>query len=326
MGVKEDIQAMYDSLYKSKLGALENSRNEALLGLTNREQSINNNYATTQSNLNKQREDTKNSYLDKYTNLDNEQETGTKKYYNDRNNVALTNSRNTQAIRDYMARANLIQSGESVDALLRNQTDYTNSQNSIYSQENEFNRNLSNTRSQYQRDEASAYAGYDNQLATAMRDRDLSLAEILSQREQANKSYNSSLESLRSEIEYGRLKDLNDYNRQLEERAYQERLAQASRSYGGGSGGSGGSSSSSYSDSKVVSDLKNEVNYLVGTNDYSRMETEGIPAVKQAYNQGYIDSKTYNNLMQTLNTNVTTWKNNQVKQNGGLWGYSTARR
>ena len=325
MAIKDDIAKMYDSLYKSKLGALENSRNEALLGLANREKSISNNYVTTESNLNKQREDTKNSYLDRYTQLDNEYQKGEKKYYNDRDNAALGNSRNTQAIRDYMARANLIQSGESVDALLRNNTDHINTQNSIYAQENEFKRDLGNTRSQYQRDEASTYAGFDNQLAAAMRDRDLNLAAILSEREQANKSYNSSLESIKSEVEYARIKELNDYNKMLEERAYQQQLAAASRSYSGGSGSSSGGSSS-YSDSKVASDLKNEVNYLVGTNDYSRMETEGIPAVKQAYNQGYIDSNTYNKLMQTLNTNVTTWKNNQVKQNGGLWGYSTARR
>ena len=30
MAIKDDIAKMYDSLYKSKLGALENSRNEAL--------------------------------------------------------------------------------------------------------------------------------------------------------------------------------------------------------------------------------------------------------------------------------------------------------
>jgi len=279
LGVVEDIQKMYDSLYNSKIGTLENSKNEALMQLGHKETSINNQYKDTESNINKMRTDTQNSYIDKYSDLDTQAGEGKKKFYNDQNNAAVSNSKNTQAIRDYMARANLLQSGESVDALLRNQTDYTNTKNSIYAQENDFNKNINTTRSQFQRDEASAYAGLDNQIASALRNKDSNLKAILDERDQTHKSYNNSVGGLRSEVEYGRLGKVSEYNQAMEqrayaekqlqdqrayedkkaleereyqakmlaeERAYQERVAAASRSYSsGGSSGSSGSSKSS---------------------------------------------------------------------------------
>lgn len=280
MGVKEDIEKMYENLYNSKVTDLQKQKEEALLQLANRENGINNQYTNTENEINKNRKDTQSAYLDRYTQLDKDLETGKKKFYGDRDNAAISNSKNTQAIRDYMAKANLIQSGESVDALLRQQTDFTNTKNSIYSQENEYTRNIDNTRSQYKRDESSAYEGFNNQLATALRDKDQNLAAILAERGQAEKSYNSGLSSAKSEVDYNKLKELNDYNKLLEdreyqakllaeerayqekllseERAYNERMAAASRaaSYSSGSSGSSRSSSSSSSSAISSKDLK----------------------------------------------------------------------
>lgn len=276
MGVKEDIEKMYESLYNSKVTDLQRQKEEALLQLGNKESGINNQYLDTQNNINKNKKDTESAYLDKYTQLDRDLDTGKKKYYSDKDNAALSNSKNTQAIRDYMARANLIQSGESVDALLRQQTDFTNTKNSIYGQENEFVRNVDNTRTQYKRDESSAYESFNNQLASAMRDKDQNLAAILAERNQAEKSYTSGLNSAKSEIDYNKIKDLNSYNQALEEREYQakllaeeraynERMAAASRaaSYSGSSGG--GSSASSAASSTISSkDLKAQFLDLMG--------------------------------------------------------------
>lgn len=279
MGVKEDIEKMYESLYNSKVTELQKQKEEALMQLANKETGINNQYLDTQNTINKNKKDTESQYLDKYSQLDKDLDTGKKKFYSDKDNAALSNSKNTQAIRDYMAKANLIQSGESVDALLRQQTDFTNTKNSIYGQENEYVRNIDNTRTQYKRDESSAYEGYNNQLASALRDKDQNLAAILAEKNQAEKSYISGLNSAKSEIDYNKIKDLNTYNQTLEEREYQakllaeeraynERMAAASRasSYSSGSSSSGSSRSSSSGSSSAISskDLKAQFLDLMG--------------------------------------------------------------
>lgn len=119
--------------------------------------------------------------------------------YGYRNQAASQHAQNVQAARDYMAKNNLLQSGESVDALVRNNTSYTNNIGGI------------NTNLLKQKDE------YNNN------------------RNLINKNYNSDLNSYKADVESQRAKALFDYQEQLR----QEALAQArAYSSGSGSSGS----------------------------------------------------------------------------------------
>ena len=88
--MENKINAMYDELYKKKQSELEKAKTNSL------------------NELNQQKVD------------------GETEYYNEKNKSSLANVKNVQAIRDYMARNNLLNSGENADAILRNRTDYAN--------------------------------------------------------------------------------------------------------------------------------------------------------------------------------------------------------
>ena len=148
MGI-EDIKKMYDAMENSKIQDFEKAKNKSLADLQARE------------------EQNKNTF------------------YKQRDDVAYNSAKNTQQIRDYMAKNNLMQSGESVDALLRNNTDYSNRMGNVDANEVTFRNDIA-------------------------RERNL-----------VDRNYENDTNALRSQIEMERIKAINDYN----ERLRQEQLA-----------------------------------------------------------------------------------------------------
>lgn len=154
MGI-EDIKKMYDAMENYKIQDFEKAKNKSLADLQARE------------------EQNKNIF------------------YKQRDDVAYNSAKNTQQIRDYMAKNNLMQSGESVDALLRNNTDYSNRMGNVDSNE----------------------AIFRNDIA---RERNL-----------VNRNYENDTNALRSQIEMEKIKAINEYN----ERLRQEQLAAQKAAY-----------------------------------------------------------------------------------------------
>ena len=136
--MESKINAMYDELYKKKQSELEKAKNNSL------------------NELNQQKAD------------------GEVEYYNEKNKSSLANQKNTQAIRDYMARNNLLNSGENADAILRNRTDYANDIGRINSDHRNFNNNIerqkSKLNSDYNYDIATAKSDYEAQKQKALMD------------------------------------------------------------------------------------------------------------------------------------------------------------
>ena len=136
--MENKINAMYDELYKKKQSELEKAKNNSL------------------NELNQQKAD------------------GEVEYYNEKNKSSLANQKNTQAIRDYMARNNLLNSGENADAILRNRTDYANDIGRINSDQRQFNNNIerqkSKLNSDYNYDIATAKSDYEAQKQKALMD------------------------------------------------------------------------------------------------------------------------------------------------------------
>lgn len=136
--MESKINAMYDELYKKKQSELEKAKNNSL------------------NELNQQKTD------------------GEVEYYNEKNKSSLANQKNTQAIRDYMARNNLLNSGENADAILRNRTDYANDIGRINSDHRQFNNNIerqkSKLNSDYNYDIATAKSDYEAQKQKALMD------------------------------------------------------------------------------------------------------------------------------------------------------------
>ena len=136
--MENKINAMYDELYKKKQSELEKAKNNSL------------------NELNQQKAD------------------GQIEYYNEKNKSSLANQKNTQAIRDYMARNNLLNSGENADAILRNRTDYANDIGRINSDHRNFNNNIerqkSKLNSDYNYDIATAKSDYEAQKQKALMD------------------------------------------------------------------------------------------------------------------------------------------------------------
>ena len=136
--MENKINAMYDELYKKKQSELEKAKNNSL------------------NELNQQKED------------------GQAEYYNEKNKSSLANVKNVQAIRDYMARNNLLNSGENADAILRNRTDYANDIGRINSDHRQFNNNIerqkSKLNSDYNYDIAAAKSDYEAQKQKALMD------------------------------------------------------------------------------------------------------------------------------------------------------------
>ena len=136
--MESKINSMYDELYKKKQSELEKAKNNSL------------------AELNQQKAD------------------GEVEYYNEKNKSSLANQKNTQAIRDYMARNNLLNSGENADAILRNRTDYANDIGRINSDHRQFNNNIerqkSKLNSDYNYDIATAKSDYEAQKQKALMD------------------------------------------------------------------------------------------------------------------------------------------------------------
>ena len=136
--MENKINAMYDELYKKKQSELEKAKTNSL------------------NELNQQKAD------------------GETEYYNEKNKSSLANAKNVQAIRDYMARNNLLNSGENADAILRNRTDYANDIGRINSDHRNFNNNIerqkSKLNSDYNYDIATAKSDYEAQKQKALLD------------------------------------------------------------------------------------------------------------------------------------------------------------
>lgn len=267
----DNITKMYESLYKSKYDELVRQKENALKETANKENQTNLQYKELNDKYNQNRLETQNKYKGLYTGLDNQQAEAKEKYYGDRNTVASQNARQTQQIRDYMAKNNLLQSGENVDAMLRSNTDYSNNMANVYTNEQNTNRSIGDKRNEYKLGEQTAYSNIDNSIAASERERVQKIQELMAYRTSLEDDFNSKNNSLLSETEANKLKDINAYNEQIrreqweaeqqriayerqvaeqqrqEEAARQLAAQQSARSY---SSGGGSSSSSSTADNK----------------------------------------------------------------------------
>ena len=318
---ESQIEAMYKALYDSRAKEYEIAKRKQLESLDNELKSYTNAYNSTKNQIELNKKNTANKYQEMYKDLDNQAQEGKNRYYKDRNNASVDYSKNTHAIRDYMAKHNLLQSGESVDALLRNNTDFSNNMGSIRDNENTFNKNITDTRYSYLRDETSAYANYDKSLADALAEYDLNRGRIVQNRTSAENDYLDKLEALKKEVEANKLKDL---------MAYQQSLIAAASSRSSGSGGGGrsyssrGSSSSSNTSNTVRTNLANEVNYTV--NNLSNFaQTRNL--VEQAYLQGHISDSERSAYINRINGTMNAMKKAQASVNKGEYnGYSTTNK
>lgn len=170
----EQIQKMYDNMYSTKYNDLVKNKTSAL------------------------------SELDKQSAENNEN------FYNQRNQAAYENANSKRSIRDYMAKNNLLQSGESVDALLRNSTDYSNSMGTINSNETKAKN------------------------------------EILNNRNKINSEFDGNVAAAKAEIEAQKIQAILEWQQQQAELELQRQQIAASRARSYSSGGSS-SSSSGYS-------------------------------------------------------------------------------
>ena len=187
----EKITKMYDELYKKKQAELEKAKNQSLI------------------------------------NLEEEKTSGEKTYYDDRNKAYTQNVQNTQAIRDYMAKNNLLQSGENVDALLRSTSDLSNNVGKINDNERTFNNSINNRRTNL------------------------------------NNDYLSSLASAKADYEAQKQKDIMAYEEQLR----QEALARSSYSSGGGGSSSYSSGITATDAKNAMSALVSDFNTYIKNGD-----------------------------------------------------------
>ena len=243
----QEIQKMYDNLYSTRYNDLVKTKNSAL------------------SDLSKQEAENKETF------------------YNQRNQAAVTNANDKRSIRDYMARHNLLQSGESVDALLRNNTDYANSMGSINANESKFKN------------------------------------EIMNSRNKINAEFEGDKNALRAEIEAQKIKDILAYNEKQAEIARQQAAAAAAAA------ARSSTSSGSYTKAQAKQDLRYEYAYALRSGDYNQLAAVG-GAMKEAYGNGYLTQKEYNDYMNGINNSISSLKRNEVKVNNGTYGYSTAPR
>lgn len=251
----EQINKIYDEMYNSKYNQFINSKNEAL------------------------------------GNVDKQEKKADDDAYNYRNQAAQLYSQTTQSTRDYMAKNNLLQSGENVDALSRNTSDYRNNDGRILG-------NLQNQKN-----------------------------EFTTNRNQINSNFNNDVNAWKGEVESQRAKALYDYQEKLRQEALQRELeaqriaaANASRSSGGGS-----SSGGSYTATQQKDDVRNEV--MAATRNGNPDEISStLNFVKQAYDQGIISDSDYNQYTTSLNASYRTNTTAQNKVNNGTYGYSTAPR
>lgn len=165
--MESKIKSMYDELYKSQVGSLEKAKKDAL------------------SNIDKQQNEMKEDI------------------YNQRNQAAYNNAKNQRVTRDFMARSNLLASGENVDAIGRNNTDYANNVRSL---DDSYNRYIK---------------------------------EYNDERTKINSNYDTDLNSLKADLEAKKIKDLIDYQMQQQAAAAARSYSSGGGSSRSSSGGGG---------------------------------------------------------------------------------------
>lgn len=237
---------MYDNLYSSKYNDLVKTKNNSL------------------------------------ADLDKQESENKEIFYNQRNQAAVNNAGSQRSIRDYMAKNNLLQSGESVDALLRNNTDYANSMGAIASNE----------------------AKYKNELASS--------------RNKINNEFNGNVAAAKAEVEAQKIQSILEYQHQQEQLELQRQQLAASRA----ASAKKSSSSSKYTKSQAKEDLRYEYAYALRSGDYNQLAAVGS-AMKEAYGNGYLTQKQYNDYMSGINSSIASLKRNEVKINNGTYGYSS---
>jgi hypothetical protein len=130
------------------------------------------------------------------------------------------NAQKIQQIRDYMARNNILNSGENIDAMLRSNSDYSNAMGNINNNESSFN------------------TGLDTQYLTGQREQADKITDVNNRRRVANENYNNELQSYYDQIDALKLADQEAEAQQQKALAAQKSYASSSRSSGGGSGSS----------------------------------------------------------------------------------------
>lgn len=225
------IEEMYNKLYKSKENDILKKKQDALADLDSQKTSVNNQYQEVANTLNTKKDTTKSQYQGLYTGLDNQQTAGKEQYYQDRNGAALGNVQKIQQIRDYMARNNIVSSGENVDAMLRSNTDYNNNLGSIYNNEQKFNRDISDTRTKYASEEQNTYNDINNQLSAADRDKAQKVSDLLNRIRLTNEGATSELQSYRDELDAKKMSEINNYYERLRQEQVQREEQERQRQY-----------------------------------------------------------------------------------------------
>ena len=347
----DKIKQMYTDLYNSRYGDLEREKSEGYQSATNQENQVKNNYAEALKQYEQNKLETQNKYKTLYTNLDNQQKEAKNTYYNQRNQAAVNNAKTTAQIRDWLAANNLLQSGENVDAMLRANTDFNNTLGTIYTNEQATNRSINDARNQYALDEQAAYNSINNSIGAAEREQAQKLNEILAYRKSLDDNFVSKLNSLKSEISANAIKEINAYNEQLRQEAWQKQMEEerrkweaeqkliewnrqveeqkrqeqwqlANRSYSGGSrsGSSYGAYASDVSEktyNNTRTTLANEVNNTINT---ATGHTQTRNLVEQAYLQGFISADERSSYLTRINNNLNGVKKAQASINKGTYG------
>ena len=246
--MESKINSMYDELYKKKQSELEKAKNNSL------------------AELNQQKAD------------------GEVEYYNEKNKSSLANVKNVQAIRDYMARNNLLNSGENADAILRNRTDYANDIGRINSDHRQFNNNIER------------------------------------QKSKLNSDYNYDLATAKSDYEAQKQKALLDYQMQQQQLA----AAYSRSSGGGYSSGGYSESGITAEEVKAaMSSLNNDFNAYIKAGD-TRNARDILFQGLRAYQNGLMTGQDYNNMQRKLTAledELLKKQTQAVKNSGGKLEY-----
>lgn len=211
----EDIKKQYENAYNSQVTELERQRQKAFEEATNRENQTKLEYEELAKQYANNKTDATNKYKGLQTGLDTQQADAKNRYYDDRNQASVQNAKSTQQTRDYMAKNNLLQSGESVDAMLRGNTDLSNNLGAIRSSEDKTNLAIGNQRNAYNQEEQSYYQKIDGMIGASEREKTQKLNELLAYRNSATEDYNAKKNSYFQQMEANKIKDINDYNEQL---------------------------------------------------------------------------------------------------------------
>jgi hypothetical protein len=158
--------------------------------------------------------------------LDTSKAEGLNKSYEGRNDIVQTNATNTNRVRDWMAKNNLLRSGENADAMLRANTDMSNALSSNRAAETGFLKGIAqklaelgqsrdSNKNKYQTEQNSKVNGYKQQIS------DLDT--------------NTSEQDILNNIEASRQKDLMTAKSELDDYNRQQAAARARTSSSGGS-------------------------------------------------------------------------------------------